>query len=168
MAAQFVDRLQAQLAVVQAELERLAARRRLVEELLKLESNAGAPTAAPARKTAPRRAQASKRQRLPRGMISWTVREFLGRQAEPAHATAILAELERCDAAPQGARPIANLQSNLQRMQELGEIENVGRNRWRLREAPDRAVPAAPTATGRTPPVVRSTTLLGSRPPASG
>jgi len=168
MAVQFDDQLHAELAVIQAELVRLDARRRLVEELLELESNAASSvTRTPVRKGAPRRSGPAKR-RLPRGLISRTVREFLARQSEPAHATAILAELERRDAAPQGARPIANLQSNLQRMQEAGEIENVGRNRWRLREAAGGDNPAAPPASSPTPPVVRSTTLLGSRPPASG
>ncbi|MXY87139.1 MAG: hypothetical protein F4209_08350 [Chloroflexi bacterium] len=168
MSAQFAEQLHAELAVIQAELERLEARRRLVEELLELESNAAAsPTSAPARTAAPRRSGTAKR-RLPRVLISRTVREFLGRQAEPAHATAILAELERRNAAPQGAKPIANLQSNLQRMQEASEIENVGRNRWRLRQAAGRAVPAARPAPSRTPPVVRSTTFLGSRPSARG
>ena len=169
MSAQFPDQLQAELAVIQSELERLEARRRLVEELLELESNAAAsPTSASAGMAAPRRPGTAKRRRLPRGLISRTVREFLGRQAEPAHATAILAHLERRNAAPQGAKPIANLQSNLQRMQEAGEIENVGRNRWRLREAAGSAGSAAPPAPSRTPPVVSSTTILGSRPSASG
>ena len=169
MSAQFAEQLQAELAVIQAELERLEARRRLVEELLELESNAAAsPTPVPARTAAPRRAGTAKRRRRPRGLISRTVREFLGRQAEPTHATAILAELERRYAAPQGAKPIANLQSNLQRMQEAGEIENVGRNRWLLREAAGSAVPAVPPAPSRTPPVVSSTTILGTRPSARG
>ncbi|MXZ31757.1 MAG: hypothetical protein F4Z22_13175 [Acidimicrobiia bacterium] len=169
MSAQFAEQLHAELAVIQAELERLEARRRLVEELLELESNAAAsPTPAPTRTAAPRRAGTAKRRRLPRGLISRTVREFLAQQAEPAHATAILAELERRNAAPQGAKPIANLQSNLQRMQEAGEIENVGRNRWRLRQAAGSAVPAARPAPNRTPPVVSSTTILGSGPSARG
>lgn len=168
MSAQFAEQLHAELAVIQAELEQLEARRRLVEELRELESNATAsPTSAPTRTAAPRRPGTAKRRRLPRGLISRTVREFLAQQPEPVHATAILAELERRDAAPQGARPIANLQSNLQPMQEAGEIENVGRNRWRLREAPGSAVPAAPPAPSRTPPVVSSTTFLGTRPSAS-
>lgn len=168
MSAQFAEQLQAELAVIQAELERIEARRRLVEELLELESNAAAsPTSAPARTAAPRRSGTAKR-RLPRGLISRTVREFLGRQAEPAHATAILAELERRNAAPQGAKPIANLQSNLQRMQEAGEIDSVGRNRWRLHEAAGSAVAAARPAPSRTPPVVSSTTILGTRPSARG
>ena len=101
-------------------------------------------------------------------MISRTVREFLAQQAEPAHATAILAELERRDAAPQGARPIANLQSNLQRMQEAGEIENVGRNRWRLHQAAASTAPAAPTAPSPARRVVSSSTILGTRPSARG
>ena len=168
MAAQFADQLQAELAVIQAELERLDAKRRLVEELLALESNvAAAPTARPVRRSGPRPAGTSQRRRLPRGLISRSVREFLGQQAEPTHATAILAYLEHRDAAPHGAKPIANLQSNLQRMKEAGEIENVGRNRWMLRDAAGSEAPAAPAAPGPTPAVVTSTTLLG-RPQASG
>ena len=96
------------------------------------------------------------------------MREFLVQQAEPAHATAILAELERRDAAPQGTKPIANLQSNLQRMQEAGEIENAGRKRWRLRETWGNSDSAGPPATSRTPPVVTSTTLVGARPSVGG
>ena len=120
MAAKFAGQLHAELAVIQAELERLEARRRLVVELLELESNAAAsPTPVPARTAAPRRAGTAKRRRL-------------------------------------------------QRMQEAGEIENVGRNRWRLREAAGRAGSAAPPAPSRTPPVVSSTTILGSRPSARG
>lgn len=95
------------------------------------------------------------------------MREFLGQQDEAAHATAILSHLERQGAAPQGAKPIANLQSNLQRMQEAGEITNVGRNRWTLREAGGSAAPAAPPAPVPTPTVVSSTTILGYRPRAT-
>ncbi|MYE06724.1 MAG: hypothetical protein F4Y04_05810 [Chloroflexi bacterium] len=168
MAAQFTEHLHAELAAIQAELEQLSERRRLVEELLDLESNAAAPTPSATRRAVPRPAGAAKRRRLPRGLISRTVREFLAQQAEPAHATAILAELERRDAAPQGAKPIANLQSNLQRMQEAGEIENMGRNRWKLREAAGSPVPAVPPAPSRTPPVVSSTTILGTRPSPMG
>ena len=131
MAAQFADQLHRELAVIEAERERLEARRRLVEALLELESKV--PAAPTARQSARRPAGTPIRRRLPRGLISRTVREFLARQAEPAHATAILAHLERQDAAPRGAKPIANLQSNLQRMQEAGEIENAGRNRGTLR-----------------------------------
>jgi len=149
-------------------LERLNERRLLAEALLDVESNAAVPTPSPARRAASRPAGADKRRRLPRGLISRTVREFLAQQAEPAHATAILAELERRDAAPQGAKPIANLQSNLQRMKEADEIENVGRNRWKLREAAGSPVPAVPPAPSRTPPVVSSTTILGTRPSATG
>ena len=163
MAVQFADQLQTELAFIQAELERLGAKRRLIEELLELDSNADAASAAPSpsRRVALKPARKSRR-RLPRGLISRTVREFLGQQAEPAHATAILAHLERRDAAPQGPRPIANLQSNLQRMQEAGEIENVGRNRWKLREAASSAAPAAPPAPNLAPPVVTSTRRLGN------
>lgn len=165
MAAQFTEQLRGELAVLQAELEQLEARRRLVEELLELESNAAAPKATPRHKAAPGPAGSSRR-RLPRGLISRTVREFLSQQAEPAHATAILAHLERRGAAPRGPKPIANLQSNLQRMKEAGEIENAGRNRWRLREAGGSAVSAAPPAPDPAPSVMTSTTLLG-RPPES-
>ena len=168
MSAQFADHLHAELAVIQVELERLDARRHLVEELLKLESNATPlPTRVPLRKPATRRTGSS-RQRLPRGLISGTVREFLAQQAEPSHATEIMAHLEQRGAAPRGTKPIANLQSNLQRMQEAGEIENVGRNRWRLRETADSAVPAAPPKPSLTPSVVTSTTLLGTQAPANG
>jgi prefoldin subunit 5 len=47
MAAQFADQLQAELDVFQAELERLDAMRRLIEELLELVSNADAASEAP-------------------------------------------------------------------------------------------------------------------------
>ncbi len=165
MAKQFTEQLRGELAVLQAEIERLEDRRRLVEELLDLETDTGATaTATPTRRAARRPADTSKPRRLPRGLISRTVREFLAQQSEPAHATAILAELERRDAAPRGAKPIANLQSNLQRMQEAGEIVNVGRNRWTLREMAESAAPAAPQAPALTPPVVSSTTILGTRP----
>ncbi|MCY3923602.1 MAG: hypothetical protein OXG27_14580 [Chloroflexi bacterium] len=168
MAAQFADQLHAELEAIQAELERLEARRRLVEKLLALESPAAAPAAPPrTRRGATRTAGTSRRRRLPRGLISRTVREFLAQQAEPAHATAILAYLQRQGAAPHGDKPIANLQSNLQRMKEAGETENVGRNRWTLREAADSAAPAAPPAPSPTPSVVRSSTIRGSRPSSS-
>jgi len=169
MAAQFANQLHAELAAIQAELERLSDRRRLIQELLDVEANAAAPTPSPVRRAAARPAAgAAKRRRLPRGLISRTVREFLGQQAEPAHATAILAHLERQGAAPRGDKPIANLQSNLQRMKEAGEIENAGRNRWTLRAAADSAAPAAPSAPSRTPPFLSSTTILGSRPLSGG
>ncbi|MYB21695.1 MAG: hypothetical protein F4Y29_04085 [Chloroflexi bacterium] len=168
MADQFTQQLHTELTAIQAEIEQLEAKRRLVEELLDLEKDTGATaTATPTRRAAQRPADTSKPRRLPRGLISRTVREFLAQQSEPAHATAILAHLARSGAAPQGAKPIANLQSNLQRMKEAGEIENAGRNRWRLREAEGSEAPAAPAAPGATPAVVTSATLLG-RPQASG
>ncbi len=167
MTAQFADQLHAELLVIEAELERLEARRRLIEELLELESNTAATaTATPARRVAPRPARTSSR-RLPRGLISRTVREFLAQQPEPAHATEILAHLKRHDAAPQGAKPIANLQSNLQRMKEAGEIENVGRNRWRLRFAPSAGQTTPSLNVPRSEPsVITSTTPFSARPSA--
>lgn len=81
------------------------------------------------------------RRRQPCGLVGRTVREFLVHQKEPVHATAILAHQERRDAALQGAKPIANLQSDLQRMQEAGKIQNAGRNRWRLCGRPEAARP---------------------------
>ncbi|MDE2968456.1 MAG: hypothetical protein OXS30_13340 [Chloroflexota bacterium] len=98
MADSFADQLRDQLDGIQAELERLATRRRLIEELLGLESASGA--AAPAAKTrdgrtARRTATAAKRPRLPRGLTTGKIREFLGAQRQPVHATAILAYLEQ-------------------------------------------------------------------------
>ena len=161
----FTDQLRSELSGIQAELDRLAARRRLLEELLSLESggpaaSAAAPprTRAAARKPAP----AAKRRRLPRGLLSGKIREFLGQQREPAHATRILAYLEQHDAAPRSAKPLANLQSALQRLKEMGEVENTGRNHWRLRSA---KLEATPPARGPSPPVVTSTTTFGSTPP---
>lgn len=61
---------------------------------------------------------------------------------EPAHGTEILAYREREDAVPLSAKPMATLQSTLQRLKEQGEIENTGRNRWRLSAVP--AVPPIP------------------------
>ena len=192
MTDQFAGQLRAQLDAIQAELERLATKRRLIEELLGLESASGAsapaarrPTKRSARKTAP----SARRPRRPRGLITGKVREFLAQQREPVHGTEILAYLQRQDAAPQSAKPMATLQSTLQRLQELGEIENTGRNRWRLRGADQTEVAAAappPTASetlasptsqaaapasaapraGAGPPVVTSTTTFGSSPSA--
>ncbi|MYF22885.1 MAG: hypothetical protein F4209_09080 [Chloroflexi bacterium] len=61
------------------------------------------------------------------------------------------------------------LQSTLQRMKEMGEIENRGRNRWSLVSSGNGSQPAAAPAPARTdgPPIVRSTTTFGSRPPSS-
>ena len=95
-----------------------------------------ATEARPTRRRAARRAGAApKRTRRPRGLITGKVREFLSRQSEPVHATAILQYLEEQDAAPQSAKPMPTLQSTLQRMKEMGEIENAGRNRWNLRSS---------------------------------
>jgi len=166
MADQFADQLRAELDAIQAELERMAAKRRLIEELLGVESGAaaGSAPAQPAGRRAGRRtAQAAKRPRRPRGLITGKVREFLGQQREPVHGTEILAYLEREDAAPLSTKPMATLQSALQRLKEQGEVENTGRNRWRLRSAPDAAAERAATAPDPGPPVVTSTTTFGGR-----
>ena len=185
MADSFADQLRAQLDGIQAELERLATRRRLIEELLGLESasDASAPAAKTrVRRTARRTASAAKRPRLPRGQITNKIREFLGQRREPVHATAILAYLEQHDSAPRSAKPMATLQSNLQRLKEQGEVENTGRNHWRLRAvetappapaAPPAAATASPSEAAAPtsaappptagPPVVSSTTTFGSR-----
>ena len=185
MADPFADRLRSELDGIQAELDRLAERRRLVEELLTLESaTASSPPAAGkprARRTARRTEPAAKRSRSPRGLITSKIREFLGQQREPVHATKILAYLEQHDATPRSAKPMATLQSALQRLKETGELENTGRNHWRLSSteashASDASVPeAAPAAlpapgprppiSAPTPPVVTSTTRFGSTPP---
>ena len=173
MADPFADRLRSELDGIQAELDRLAARRRLVDELLSLESGASAPSAAAQTRSrrAARPPAAVKRSRLPRGLLSDKIREFLGQQREPIHATKILVYLEQHDAAPRSAKPLANLQSALQRLKEMGEVENTGRNHWRLRSteaeaaaadppAPDAAAPISAPA----PPIVTSTTRFGSTP----
>ena len=110
-----------------------------------------------------------KRTRRPRGLITGKVREFLGQQSAPVHATEILAFLEKNDAAPQSAKPMPTLQSTLQRMKEMGEIENNGRNRWSLLASAGAVgsgggSSAAPAARSDAPPVVTSTTTFGSRP----
>ena len=175
MAEPFADRLRSELDGIQAELDRLAERRRLVEELLTLESAAvSSPPAADkprARRTARRTEPAAKRSRSPRGLISGKIREFLGQQREPVHATKILAYLEQHDAAPRSTKPMATLQSALQRLKETGELENTGRNHWRLRSSESEAAtpsppvsPAVPAAAAPAPPVVTSTTRFGSNP----
>ena len=58
---------------------------------------------------------------------------------------------------------MATLQSSLQRLKEQGEIENTGRNRWRLRAASGGAADRAATGPDPGPPVVTSTTTLGGR-----
>ena len=185
MADSFADQLRAQLEGIQAELDRLDAKRRLIEQLLSLESAAdAAETASSADSPPSRRASrrpAAKRPRTPRGLIAGKIREFLGGQRQPVHATAILAYLEQHEAAPRSAKPMASLQNALQRLKEQGEIENAGRNHWRLRAAATEAtVPAAPPPASPTPqaagsdpaaprpaagpPVVTSTTRFGRRP----
>ena len=175
MADPFADQLRSELDGIETELERLAERRRLVEELLTLESaTISSPPAAGkprAPLTAPRTEPAAKRPRLPRGLTTGKIREFLGRQHEPVHATAILAYLKQHDAVPRSAKPMATVQSSLQRLKEAGEIENTGRNHWRLRSTePETAAlsppasAAAPPVSAPAPPVVTSTTRLGSTP----
>ena len=166
MADRFAVQLRTELDGIQAQLERLATKRRLIEELLSLESPSNttpATTKPQAKRPARRQAQATKRPRLPRGLISAKIREFLGQQAEPVHATKILAYLEQHQATPRSAKPMATLQSNLQRLKETGELENAGRNHWRLVSSAETAAAPAPTVPSDAPPVVTSTTLLGSR-----
>jgi len=185
MADSFADQLHAQLDGIQAELERLDAKRRLIEQLLSLESGSAAATASsadspPVRRGSRRSAPSVKRPRLPRGLITGKIREFLGAQREPVHATAILAYLEQHEAAPRSVKPMASLQNTLQRLKEQGEIENTGRNHWRLRaEQTTQTAPAAPAPASTAsvaatpapaaphpisgPPVVTSTTTFGTR-----
>ena len=176
MADSLVDRLRSELDDIETELERLQHKRRLVEELLGLESGSAASseTAQPRTRRARRQAApAARRSRLPRGLISGKIREFLGQQRESVHATRILGYLEQHDAAPRSAKPMATLQSSLQRLKETGEIENTGRNHWRLRSSELEAAAASPPASGSpppiaapAPPVVTSTTRFGSTPQA--
>ncbi len=179
MANEFASQLQSELKGIDSEISRLENKRRLIQELLDNESGGGSSSGAgraPAKRRASRRAGGggpAKRQRRPRGLITGKVREFLGQQSQPVHATEILAFLEKNDAAPQSAKPMPTLQSTLQRMKEMGEIENRGRNRWSLVTSGNGLQPAAaPTPTPAPvradgPPVVRSTTTFGSRPTAS-
>ena len=167
MADSFADQLRTELDSMEAELARLAARRRLIEELLNLQSASVAPVAAakPKGRRSVRR-PARTVQRQPRGLVTGKVREFLGQQGEPAHATRILAYLEQHDAAPRSAKPMATLQSTLQRLKETGEIENTGRNHWRLRSPEPELAPPSPPVSGSAPAVVTSTTRFGSTPTA--
>jgi hypothetical protein len=175
MADSLENQLRSELTGIQSEIERLERRRQLIQELLGDESGSAAPAAAAkaTRRRAARRGGGSvKRTRRPRGLITGKVREFLGQQREPVHATEILAFLERNDAAPQSAKPMPTLQSTLQRMKEMGEIQNTGRNRWALStasasaSASGSAAPSesAPAVRSDGPPVVTSTTTFGSRP----
>ena len=143
MADTFDQLLRSELDAVEAELVRLGERRRLVEELLSLDSTFSATPTAGGRARArrgSRRSSASttsaKRPRLRRGLIAAKIREFLSEQREPVHATVILAYLERHDATPRAVKPLATLQSSLQRLKDTGELENTGRNHWRLRSSP--------------------------------
>ena len=168
MAGNFEEQLRAELAGIQTEIDRLETKRRLIHELLSNESGAGSSGAAaarPTRRRAARRGGApAKRTRRPRGLITGKVREFLGQQSGAVHATEILAFLERNDAAPQSAKPMPTLQSTLQRMKEMGEIQNTGRNRWALIAGGAGESSAAPAARSDGPPVVTSTTTFGARP----
>lgn len=168
MAGDFEEQLRAELAGIQAEVERLENKRRLINELLNNESGSAAGSAAavkPGRRRAARRTGApTKRTRRPRGLITGKVREFLGQQSGPVHATEILAFLEKNDAAPQSAKPMPTLQSTLQRMKEMGEIQNTGRNRWALIAGGAGESTASPAARSDGPPVVTSTTTFGARP----
>ncbi len=177
MADSFEEQLRSELAGIQGEVERLENKRRLIQELLTSESGSSVPAAteepkATQRRAARRTATPAKRTRRPRGLITGKVREFLGEQTEPVHATEILAFLEKNDAAPQSAKPMPTLQSTLQRMKEMGEIENSGRNRWALLSTGSESAASAPVlapapvSAPRTdgPPVVTSTTTFGSRP----
>ena len=188
MAHRFDQLLRSELDAVEAELVRLGERRRLVEELLNLDSTSPATPTAGGRTRAGRgtrrssasatSASSARRPRLRRGLIGAKIREFLQDQQEPVHATAILAYLERHDAAPRAVKPLATLQSSLQRLKEAGELENTGRNHWRLRSSsagvtgataqtePAVPTPAAVAAPSAGPPVVTSTTRFGSSPSA--
>ncbi len=191
MANEFESRLRTELAGIDVEVARLEKKRTLIQELIANESGGAVAIAEAPRATRRRAAKrtestSAKRKRRPRGMITSKVREFLRKQTEPVHATEILAFLEKNDAAPQSAKPMPTLQSTLQRMKEIGEIENRGRNRWALISAsdgppdpgpvpdpplaPTTAVPTtpppppAPVVRAETPPVVTSTTTFGNRP----
>ena len=195
MADTFDQLLRSELDTVEAELARLGERRRLVEELLNLDSASPTVSASAGRTRARRGARRSsaftastssassapsaRRPRLRRGLIGAKIREFLSEQQEPVHATAILAYLERHDAAPRAVKPLATLQSSLQRLKETGELVNTGRNHWRLRSSSDEAAsatrptaptiqpPVVPAVPSAVPPVVTSTTRFGSRPSAN-
>ncbi|MYA02062.1 MAG: hypothetical protein F4Y35_09770 [Chloroflexi bacterium] len=170
MVDSFADQLRSELDAIQAQVDRLAARRRLIEELLSLESpgdHTAPQGAASAGRPARRRAAKAAPRRRPRGLVSGTVREFLEQRSEPAHATEILAHLQQHDAAPRSAKPMATLQSTLQRMKEQGEIENTGRNHWRLSAAPATKPDVVPPAAHVGTPVVTSTTTFGARPSAT-
>ena len=166
MADSFADQLHSELASIQVELERLATKRRLIEELLGVESTAD-DASTPAKLAGRRRGpQPAKRARRPRGLITGTIREFLSDQPEPVHGTEILAYLERQDAAPLSAKPMANLQSALQRLKEQGEIENTGRNRWRLRATASLTPHREARRSGPLAPLLLCPTGLPNRAPA--
>lgn len=185
MPNEFESQLRAELAGIQNEITRLENKRRLIQELLNNEGGIASVEEDAPRRTRRRAARRSApapttRKRRPRGLITGKVREFLAAQSEPAHATEILAYLEKNDAAPQSSKPLPTLQSTLQRMKEMGEIENRGRNRWALVSSGNgsaTASPASPASSGAAaapaqaarvdgPPVVTSTTTFGSARPS--
>ena len=166
MADTFEDQLRSELAGIQGQMEALEKKRELIQQLLNVggEPPKAAPKQ-PQRRRAARRGggAAAPRQRRPRGLITNKVREYLASQSEPRHATEILAYLESQDAAPQSAKPLPTLQSTLQRMKELGEVENAGRNRWSKAGASSPTPAAAAPSTPRPPQVVTSQRTFGSR-----
>ncbi|MYF23610.1 MAG: hypothetical protein F4209_12870, partial [Chloroflexi bacterium] len=96
MANEFASQLRAELKGIDSELSRLENKRRLIQELLDSETGSAPSTAqgrTPGRRATRRGAGAAqgKRQRRPRGLITGKVREFLGQQTQPVHATEILA-----------------------------------------------------------------------------
>ena len=178
MAKSFAEQLQSELDGIQGEIDRLNQKRDLIGQLLQTEtgkaakpSGAAATVAkASARPKPGRRGPRAKQARRPRGMITNKVREYLQQQSDPVHATQILKYLEDNDAAPLSAKPLPTLQSTLQRMKEMGEIDNKGRNRWQMTgassaPAPAAASPAAASAapSAPTPPVVTSTRTFAPR-----
>lgn len=180
MAKTFAEQLQSELDGIQGEIDRLNEKRNLISQLLQTETgkaakpsgSASSTTKAAVRPAPARRSPRAKQARRPRGMITNKVREYLQQQSDPVHATQILKYLEDNDAAPLSAKPLPTLQSTLQRMKELGEIENKGRNRWQMISASSAAAaaaspaaaaaPSAPT-TPSTPPVVTSTRTFAPR-----
>lgn len=169
MADSFESQLRSELDGIQIEIDRLERKRQLIQDLLSNESGSAPPATEdkPTRRRAVRKSSTTvKRRRRPRGLITGKVREFLGQQSEPVHATEILAFLEKNDAAPQSTKPMPTLQSTLQRMKEMGEIENTGRNRWKLSGAAGGGGESGAALAVRSdgPPVVTSTTTFGRRP----
>ncbi len=59
---------------------------------------------------------------------------------------------------------MATLQPSLQRLKEIGDLENTDRSHWRLVSASEAAATPGLVAPSAGPPVVASTTSFGSRP----